>query len=367
MRLQRLPVAPVAVGVACLLARYSSAWIPVSSSLSGTSTRPPPFRVSACSMTRTLRPNLSPETSTRIRICTEPYNESNSRRHALVSRRDTLQTWLMVPLLTAAIVALDPDRSLAAPPSTKDATITDKIFITVKGLPKREEEPEFEPKRIVIGLFGTEAPESVDKLKRLVASSSSGQLSNGLAIPCRPKATRTLQKEQLEANKVYNSCVEGEDQGVTLQYSSIWRVFPNERIDMGAVTGKFVAREYPNWQETVESELGHDQPGVVSVRRGNDSGFGFTIYPGGAKDPVRDLAALNADHIVVGRVIEGMDIVAQLNSVPVISSSKLNYMSLTGGQTTKNAPTRSCRYGGDMYCNENKPLIKLSITETGIL
>lgn len=232
---------------------------------------------------------------------------------------------------------------------TASSTVTDRIFVAVKGLPDSPE-----PRRVVIGLFGKDAPNAVHQLKQLVSS-------KGLPAPCRARAERSLQREQLEANKVYNSCIEGQEEGVSLRYSSIWRIVKDERIDVGDVRGKFVAREYPLWQDA-ESGLRHDSSGVVSVRRGNDGGFGFTIYPG--KGDANDL---DQDHIVVGRVLEGMDVIAALNEAPVIASSKLNYMSLTGGTTTKNAPTRACRYGGPMYCNENKPLIKLSLAEVGIL
>jgi cyclophilin family peptidyl-prolyl cis-trans isomerase len=264
---------------------------------------------------------------------------------AIASRRQVL---LALPILTSLIGTAYPALAADSPTSTTDATITDRIVINVKGLPGTTE-----PQRMVIGLFGKEAPNSVTKLKQLVTT--------GLEAACRPKAERVLQKEQLEANKVYNSCIEGQEEGVSLRYSSIWRVVPNERIDLGDVRGKFVAREYPDWQESSVSQLKHDMPGVVSVRRGNEGGFGFTVYPGG------DASQLDADHIVVGRVIEGMDIVKALNEVPVISSAKINYMALTGGPTTKNAPTRACRYGGPMYCNENKPLVKLSISDAGVL
>jgi hypothetical protein len=40
---------------------------------------------------------------------------------------------------------------------------------------------------------------------------------------------------------------------------------------------------------------------------------------------------------------------------------------LTGGPKSSNAPDRSCRYGGPMYCNENKPLVKLKIADCGVL
>jgi hypothetical protein len=65
--------------------------------------------------------------------------------------------------------------------------------------------------------------------------------------------------------------------------------------------------------------------------------------------------------------VEGLDVIEALNNVPVVQSSSLNYMALTGGTTTKNAPSRACRYGGPMYCNENKPLVKLSITQAGLV
>jgi cyclophilin family peptidyl-prolyl cis-trans isomerase len=204
-------------------------------------------------------------------------------------------------------------------------------------------------------LFGKDAPASTAQFKKLLTT-------EGLLTTCRPRAERVLQKEQLEANKVYNGCKETVDVGVNLKYSTIWRVVKNERIDLGAVNGRFLAREYPEWNDA--STLKHDDFGKVSVRKGNDGGFGFSIYSG---EGGKNAEQLDEDHIVVGRVIEGMDVVRELNEVPVVSSAKLNYMGLTGGPKSNNAPDRSCRYGGPMYCNENKPLIKLSITETGII
>jgi cyclophilin family peptidyl-prolyl cis-trans isomerase len=318
---------------------------------------------------------------------------SSTRISSNSDRRSFLQKHIMmiaaatstVGVLTGTTAtATASDVSTSSSSSSATAEITDKIYITVKGLKSGNAEtivtasgsvqplqPQ-QTRRIVIGLFGKDAPLTVAKIKALVNSKPGG--GGGLAAPCKPRDTdRSLQKEQLEANKVYNACIEGQDRGVTLAYSSIWRIVPNERIDFGAVSGKFVAREYPNFDEAiVNANLKHDVPGVVSVRHGNDGGFGFTIYPGGGGGggAAADVSYLDEDHIVVGRVLPGesMDVVQELNAVPVIASSKaINYMALTGGTTTKNAPNRSCRYGGAMYCNENKPLLKLSITETGIL
>lgn len=237
---------------------------------------------------------------------------------------------------------------------TADAQVTDRIFLDIKGLGG----PSAPTQRLVIGLFGHDAPRSTKMLKQLVNS------REGLPVPCKPKAERTLQKEQLEANKVYNTCIEQQQQGgVNYEYSQIWRVVADQRIDVGAVSGKFIAREFPDWHEddNRESPLTHDTAGVVSVRRGKDSGFGFTIYPGGNNEAARQ--QLDRDHIVVGRV-ENLEVVAALNEVPVITSSKIGGTAVN----TQVAPNRSCTYGGgQLYCNEYKPLNKLSTLSAGIL
>ena len=276
-----------------------------------------------------------------------------SSRRILLQQCATLSSALLVSTLgikPLPALATDSDTSLAA-------GVTDKVFVDIKGLPGADGSiASGETKRIVIGLFGKEAPRSTDKIKKLMSTA-------GLAAKCKPKEKRVLEREQLEANKVYNSCIEGESKGVNYDYATVWRVVKGERIDFGSVAGRFVAREFPTWEEDkVDTSLKHDRPGIVSVRRGSDSGFGFSVYPGGGS-----ATDLDDDHIVVGQVLEGMDVIEQLNAVPVITSAKVNYMALVGGPTTKSAPSRSCRYGGDMYCNENKPLIKLTISKTGVV
>jgi cyclophilin family peptidyl-prolyl cis-trans isomerase len=228
--------------------------------------------------------------------------------------------------------------------SVSDAQITDRIYMDIKGVAL--DQP---PQRIVIGLFGKDAPEAVQMLKSLVTK-------EGLAADCKPKEIRALQKEQLEVSKVYNACVEGQGQGVNYDLSTIWRVIKDERIDVGAVQGRFVARQFPSWND--ENILKHDAPGVVSVRKGNDSAFGFTIYPGGGGDA----SYLDSKHVVVGRVVEGMNVVESINQVPVVTSKFASRAELPA------APSRACRYGGNqLYCSEYKPLTKLSIVSTGVL
>jgi len=235
--------------------------------------------------------------------------------------------------------------------STSEAKITDEIFIEFKGLSSPSDG---NVDRITIGLFGNDAPQPVSVLKQVVTK-------EGYKSKCKPlDTTRTLQKEQLEANKVYNSCLENEEKvGVNYEYSTVWRVIKDERIDVGAVSGKFIARENPTFIDG-ESRLFHDQAGVVSVRRGNVSGYGFTIFPGGPLS-----SSLDQDNIVVGRVIKGMDVVERLNAMPVVKSVGATF---SGGSKAKNAPSRGCRYGGsELYCSEDKPLKKVLLDKTGLL
>jgi len=225
--------------------------------------------------------------------------------------------------------------------------ITDKIYVDIKA------PTDAEPRRIVIGLYGKEAPKSTEMLKQLV--------STGMPSRCKPLGTRLLQKEQLEANKVYNACIENESKGVTYEYGTIWRIIKDYRIDVGTVSGKFIAREFPNWDDS--NSLPH-KLGSVSVQKGNESGYGFVIQPSENQN-----SPLQSTNVVVGEVVEGLDTVAKLNDTPVVTSSKaVNYMALTGSDGMRDAPSRSCRYGsGNLYCNEFKPLQKLSIVSTGVL
>lgn len=257
-----------------------------------------------------------------------------------------------ISILFTALATL-PAPTLATETSTGKAEITDKIFLEIKGLSEDATAP---AESIVIGLFGKDAPQPVSILKQLVSKP-------GYFSPCKPREERLLQREQLEANKVYNNCIETQDKyGVTYDNSAVWRIDKDRRIDVGAVTGKFLSRVSPNFQGS--NSLKHDSSGVVSVRRGDDGGFGFTIFP---STDAKAAQELDEDNIVVGRVLEGMDIIRKLNDFPVFKSSSVNYMALTGGPSVTTKPTRACRYGGPLYCNELKPLKKVVVFRTGIL
>lgn len=273
------------------------------------------------------------------------------------SRRNFLETSIAAPII-ATIVSPSICNAESMASSSSDAKVTSKIFIQLKGLPTDESNDinQFSEDIITIGLFENDAPEATSMLKKLVSN-------EGLSTKCKPKEVRTLQREQLEANKVYNACMETQDtKGVNYDLSTVWRVVKDERIDLGAVSGKFVARQNPFF-DGGNPNLKHDIEGIVSVRRGNEGGFGFTIYPSSGKNQ-----ELDEDNIVVGRVIDGMDVVRRLNNIPVVQSAQgINYKGLTGASASKrSAPSRACRYGStELYCNEFKPLKKILIQKTG--
>ena len=297
-----------------------------------------------------------PLPSSRIRQCRSSC--MSSRLDAVVvSRRrrqvllDSIRT-IAASAAAVAIPGLATPHAAFAEEENGVPEVTDRIFLDIKA------PTEDQSQRIVIGLYGKVAPTCTKMLLQLVSPS-------GLPSNCKPRdATRTLQKEQLEANKVYSSCIENESKGVTYEYGTIWRIIKDERIDVGSVSGKFVARQFPNWMEDNgdNTKMLPMEFGSVSVQRGDESGFGFSIYPG--KEVMTDAGGA----IVIGRVLEGLDVIDKLNDFQVVKSSKVNYMALTGSDGIKKAPRRACSYGSsNLYCNEFKPLQKLSIIASGVL
>ena len=130
------------------------------------------------------------------KISTPIFHPHKSNDDNAPTRRD----FLAASIASASTVIVTSSFPAHATTSTADAAITDKIFIEFKGLSSDPGEKD----RIVIGLFGNDAPQPVSILKQLVSK-------DGYKSKCKPLDTsRVLQKEQLEANKVYNSCIENE-------------------------------------------------------------------------------------------------------------------------------------------------------------
>ena len=124
------------------------------------------------------------------------------------------------------VVAATAAPSWAATPPV----VTDCIYLDLSGLESSSSQ------RIVIGLYERDAPQPVSFLRGLVSDTGL------LGVPCRERPVRTLQREQLEANKVYDACLEQttpgkKEVGVTYEMSTVWRIERDRRIDVGSVSG----------------------------------------------------------------------------------------------------------------------------------
>lgn len=83
------------------------------------------------------------------------------------------------------------------------------------------------------------------------------------------------------------------------------------------------------------------------------NGTGFTITTGGAPD-------LNRTHLIVGKVIEGMDVVAQLDKLPVVKNNKNSPFFIVG------------KAAGDKRANVaelgfDRPFKKVAVATAGIV
>lgn len=154
---------------------------------------------------------------------------------------------------------------------------TNRIFldISVAGKPRG---------RIVISLYGNDAPTSVDTLVKLVQ----GNLRN--------RAGRTA----------------------GYKYSQGTKVVAGKRVQLGTIKQVDIANQQPGVPQrqmvTVEvpenrdsNSLSHNAPGIVSVRRGGSFEFCLLL--------AEDLT-LDESNLVVGRVVDGMNIVNDLGKVP---------------------------------------------------
>mmetsp|Transcript_28063 Transcript_28063/g.78263 ORF Transcript_28063/g.78263 Transcript_28063/m.78263 type:complete len:145 (+) Transcript_28063:500-934(+) len=134
--------------------------------------------------------------------------------------------------------------------------------------------------------------------------------------------------------------------------TQVWRITPR-RIDAGQVRGKWAGRVAPAHPSTEAATLRHDAAGLLSVKRGGGSfDFGITT----AADPSAD-----NDDIVIGRVIEGGEVVAAMGALPVVSVPGQ-------GEGMASSREKACTYGGtNSFCAQAKPLKKLQLARARML
>jgi cyclophilin family peptidyl-prolyl cis-trans isomerase len=254
-----------------------------------------------------------------VRTVQQPL--SVTRRFALALAASAL----LLPVLPSLATDL-PDAAPFSPQeltrTALDATVTDRAYLDVS-IGGRQSG------RIVIGLFGREAPASVDAFKAVCCSA------------LRNRSGRT----------------------VGYPYSQAWRVVRDVRVDMGRVKQvdeinqssgtpqrQIVLINVPENREV--NDLNHNVAGSVSVRRGGGQ-FEFVITPKDGPNP-----ALDAENIVIGRVLEGMDTVAAMNIVP------------TNEKTFRDSMRSVGKVIGDGRAKldlESKPLQKIVIKDSGII
>ena len=250
---------------------------------------------------------------------------------------------------TCAITAL-PMSSAGSPDIAGGATsasITDRVRLEFVQQISAEESLVLP---ITIGLFGEDAPESVNIFKGLCAGA--------LAAPCPvdvDMSAEVMERGKQSKKAALRACVGSEDTPVGYAYSTVWSIQRGKRIDAGAVQGKFALRVAPTTSLSESAALSHDAAGLLSVRRGGGT-FDFAITS--APTPEYD-----ADNIVIGRVVDGMQSVAALDAMPVVKAA--DAFNIDGPRVSR---ASACEYSNPQpFCAQNKPLKKILLLKAAVL
>ncbi|KAJ1494097.1 hypothetical protein T484DRAFT_1927930 [Baffinella frigidus] len=201
--------------------------------------------------------------------------------------------------------------------------------------------------RIVIGLFGEDAPETAAMFKAVAAGT--------LVVPCQEVIIEAaIAREALQKKQPIKQCKASEKKPVDLLDSSVWRIIKDKRVDFGRLKGKFLLRKAPESADA--NALTHDRPGMVSARKGGGQ-FEFSIAPAANSN-------LDKTNVVFGQVLEGGDILAKLNNTPV----KQFAGGMGGGEDDATSTLAACYYGSkNSFCGANKPLQRVIVQRAGVL
>ena len=250
-------------------------------------------------------------------------------------------------LLGASALTILPRPEAAFAESTAAATITDKVrleFIEQVSAQESRTLP------MVIGLFGKDAPSSVETFKKAAASQ--------LDVKC--PASVDLSDEIMERGKqskkaALKGCLGNEFEPVSYAYSQIWSIEGGKRINAGAVQGKFALRLAPTAPTSESASLSHDAPGLLSVRRGGGA-FDFHITTAAN-------AGYDSDYAVIGRVIEGMDSVMEIDKMPTVKAAEV-----FGIEDPSASRSMKCEYNNpNPFCAQSKPLRKVTLIRAAVL
>jgi len=277
------------------------------------------------------------------------------------SRRGAMRAFLfaagVLPAgIQCAAVADDVEDDGGEDEAVAAAEITDRIYLDLKiaGVNAASasdrgsnlDKQSADEGRLVIGLYGKEAPEMCRMFKELFAGS--------LAAPCKDvNFDAAIQREMLQKKQPVKQCKAAESKPVDLIDSTIWRIIENERIDFGRLKGKFMLRQAPSASDS--NALTHDRAGVVSTKKGGGV-FEFSVAPQANKK-------LDESNVVFGQVLSGLDIIDKLNQTPV-----KKYVGNLGNSDDASATDAGCYYGSKAtLCGANKPLQKIAVVKAGVL
>mmetsp|Transcript_22393 Transcript_22393/g.88905 ORF Transcript_22393/g.88905 Transcript_22393/m.88905 type:complete len:313 (-) Transcript_22393:146-1084(-) len=151
------------------------------------------------------------------------------------------------------------------------------------------------------------------------------------------------------------ACLDTLGEGVSMLGSTLWRIVPDYRIDLGRVAAAYALRAPPAFAAETNS-LRHDVKGAVSVRRGGGA-FEFTVAP------APNVALDKEDLVVIGRVTDAsLPTLDRLNAIPSKRSPFDFAVPPLGGSFA-----RACEYSSpDPTCAQFKPLKKIVVSRVRV-
>jgi len=214
------------------------------------------------------------------------------------------------------------------PPKLADFEVTDRVFMEFSAAGSMIG-------RITIGLFRNAAPTSVDVFARMVE----GRLTSGLSY-ASSQVFKVEKDKRIDLGRLAKGA--GKTEVRSIDYS-------------GYVRRKYVSTADRGTENSDGNSLRHNAPGLVSMVKGGGS-FEFVITPSPTPDPT-----LDDDHIVIGQVLEGMDVVARLNNLAVNKPTSYKNTFISMGKAINDK--RATAAEDDNF----KPLQKTVIKYCGIL
>jgi cyclophilin family peptidyl-prolyl cis-trans isomerase len=246
-------------------------------------------------------------------------------KHTIVVRKThqkLLVQWITVLGLTTTTLSTFSGSAFAL--TTVDAKVTSKVRLDFSVASSK-------PKAVTLGLFGEAAPEST-KLFRTLCE---GDLRKSIGYT-GAQVSSIMKDESITINKF----AKGADKK-TESYRNEAGVVRLRSLDLSS-----------DVEISDSNDLKHDVEGALSMQKGGGS-FGFTISPKANED-------LDEDNIVIGRVIGGMDVVKELNEIPVTRDDPL------GSKTAFSSLGKGVD-GRAKIASVNKPLKKIRIAACSVL